>query len=267
MFTKFEKLITLILDNLFDFATIVVAGILVIRYQIVPPTQSDLPEITIWVLAILGLMAVSGIWERNRRLSRIEEVGKETREFAKQYVNGVIPASRFFIQQKLHQLPDEVFLSSQTIDIEGITLSRATREYLNIFQERLRTGANIRIIICDPQDNEVVNQMSLRLAGDFPSSYWKERLGEVELYAREIAQYPHKPGTIQIGFLPYIPAFGLINIDAQKQQGVCYVEVYHHKSRSPEPVFKIHNTDDPAWHQLFARQFEILWASCRTEDI
>lgn len=267
MINRFEKFITLILDNLFDFATIVVAGILVIRYQINPPTQTDLPEITTWVLAVLGLMAVSGIWERNRKLSRMEKVGKETMEYAKQYVSGVIPASRFFAQQKLHQLSDKVFSSSQSIDIGGIILGRTIREYVNVLQERAKAGATIRVMICDPKNSEVVNQIALRLEGDFPPSYWKERLEGVELYVKEIAKSPHKRGAIQIGFLPYLPAFGLINIDTQKPDGLSYVEMYHHKTAETGPVFIIHKMNDAVWHQFFAKQFEILWASCRTETL
>lgn len=267
MLNRFEKFIVLLLDNLFDFATIIIAGVLVIRYQITSPTQSDLPEITTWILAVLALMAVSGVWERNRSLSRIEKVGQETREFAKQYVDGVIPASRFFINQKLHQLPDNVFSSAQTIDIGGIILGRTIREYMNVFQERLQAGANLRIMICDPQNDQVIDQVALRLEGELPPSYWKERLEGVLLYVKEIAKFPHKPGSIQIGYLPYLPAFGLINIDMQKPEGLCYIEMYHHKSPEAGPGFKIQKANDPTWHQFFAKQFEILWESCRTESL
>lgn len=267
MNSRFEKLIPFVLDNLFDVATIIVAGALVVRYQISAPTQSDIPEIATWVLAVLGLMAVSGIWERNRRLSRIEKVGEETKEFAKQYVNGVIPANRFFVHQKLHQLSDNAFLSSQTIDVAGITLARTTREYMSVYKHLLGTGTKVRIIICDSKNPEVVNQIALRNEGDFPPSFWKERLLGVESSLGEIAKVPHKRGAMKVGFLPYVPAFGLLSIDAHKPQGLCYVEIYHHKTPDPCPAFEIHRANDPTWHEFFAQQFEILWASCRIETL
>jgi len=58
-----QKILVTTLDNLFDLATIVVAAILVVRYQLTPPLQQDVPDIIVGILAVLGLMAVSGLWE------------------------------------------------------------------------------------------------------------------------------------------------------------------------------------------------------------
>ena len=265
-----QKILVTTLDNLFDLATIVVAAILVVRYQLTPPLQQDVPDIIVGILAVLGLMAVSGLWERNRKLKRMERAIQETKEMVQQHLSDVVPAQKFFIQQKLHQLPDTIFEHATTIDIGGIVLGRTIREYTEVLRRRLRAGAEIRIMICDPDNSEVTHQMTLRLEEGFTADYWKERLESTLLYIKSIAtssasvgENRVSQGSIKAGLLSFIPSFGMICLDRDSPHGVCYVEIYHHKSLSYGPAFVIYKEDDPVWYQFFVRQFDKLWNSAR----
>ena len=57
-----------ILENLPDLITILVAAVLVVRYLVRPPASADIAEILTWILAVLALLALSALWERNRRM-------------------------------------------------------------------------------------------------------------------------------------------------------------------------------------------------------
>ena len=266
-----QKVLETILDNLFDFATIVVAAILVVRYQLTPPSPQDVPDIIVGVLGVLGLMAVSGLWERNRKLRRIERTAQETMELVYKHLSGVIPAQKFFISQKLHQLPETAFLQATTIEIEGIVLGRTIREYTDVLQRRFRAGAKIRVMICDPENEEVTHQMTLRLEEGFTSNYWKDRLKGTLLYIKSIATpaegESEGKGSVEAGLLPFIPSFGMICFDRDFPQGVCYVEIYHHKSLSYGPAFVIYKEKDPIWFEFFVQQFDKLWDSARIVSI
>lgn len=146
--SRFQRFVEYLLDNLFDIVTIVVAGYLVIRHQIQPFAPSDIAELATWILAVLGLIAVSGLWDRNRRLHRIEKLSEESRDLVLRRLSGKVHAADFFLAER--QLSDKIFASAATIFLSGITLTRTTREYMYILSQRLVAGAYIRIIIVDP---------------------------------------------------------------------------------------------------------------------
>lgn len=95
--SRFQKSVEFLLDNLFDISTIFVAGYLVIRHQIKPFTSSDVGELATWILAVLGLIAVSGLWDRNRRLHRIEKLSQEVRELVLRHLRWENSCWRFLL--------------------------------------------------------------------------------------------------------------------------------------------------------------------------
>jgi len=98
--SRFQVFVEWLLDNLFDIVTILVAGFLVARYQLRPPTLADITEIATWILGVLGLLAVSGLWERNRRLHRIERLSEEGRNLTLRYLSKRAYASDFFLAER-----------------------------------------------------------------------------------------------------------------------------------------------------------------------
>jgi len=266
--SRLQVFVEYLLDNLFDVATIVVAGYLVIRYQIKPlvsPSIDDIANLATWILAVLGLIAVSGLWDRNRRLNRIEKVSEESRDLIQNRISGKVRVSDFFLSER--QISDQTFAQANTIYIAGVTLTRTTREYMYILGQRLAAGAYVRIIIADPTKESALHEFALRSMGDTTAEYWRTRLQTVETVIDAIAKTPESKGKLEIGYLPYMPSFGLVITDPNTSHGFCYVELYHHKSAEPNPAFLIRTTEDPHWYQFFLRQYEILWNSCRIEKL
>ncbi|GAB4578411.1 MAG: hypothetical protein Fur0022_11460 [Anaerolineales bacterium] len=94
--SRLQEFVEWLLDNIFDIVTVLVAILLVGKYQITPPTSNDIAEIATWILGVLGLLAISGLWERNRRLHRIEKLSEEGRNLALRYASRRVYASEFF---------------------------------------------------------------------------------------------------------------------------------------------------------------------------
>lgn len=262
-YQRLQKVIDFVLDNLFDIVTIGVAGYLIIRHEIRPFTPDDISELAVWILALLGLIAVSGLWDRHRRLRRIEKLLEESHALILRRISEKAYADDFFVSGK--RLTDEFFSSATTIFLAGITLTRTTREFMHILGQRLVAGAHIRIIIIDQTKDSVMEVMAHRSMGNTTPEYWRTRMQTVEAVIEAIANTPGAKGKLEVGYLPYIPSFSLILIDPDASHAVCHVELYHHKSAEPNPAFEIRASDDPLWYQFFRRQYDILWNSCRIE--
>ncbi|MBK9926635.1 MAG: hypothetical protein IPP66_15270 [Anaerolineales bacterium] len=262
--TKMRAAFEYILDNLFDVVTVLIAGYIVIRHQVRPFLASDIAELATWILAVLGLIAVSGIWERNRRLTRIEKLSEESRDLVLRRLSGRARSSDFFISGK--SISDSTFASAMNIFVSGMTLTRTTREYMEPWGQRLIAGANIRLMILDSSKEDLLGELVLRSAGTTNIEYWRNRLQTVETLVEIIAKTQGSKGKLELGRLPFIPSFGFTMIDPDEYHGICYVELYHHKSAKPNPTFELVASKDPDWYKFFREQYEILWDSCRIQS-
>lgn len=233
---RFQILVEWILDNIFDIVTIILAVFLVVRYQLYPPTPDDIAGLATWILGVLGLIAVSGLWERNRRLHRIEKLAEEGRNLATRYLSKKVYASDFFLSER--RLSARDLSSANTIYFVGKVLSRTVREYMYVLGQRLSAGATIRFIILDPESDSLLQQAVLQ-SFDAPLEFWRDTLKTTETVVEAIAKVPNRKGVIEIGYLPYIPSFGMALIDPDQMHGLCFVEVYQHRSSEPHPTFEI----------------------------
>jgi hypothetical protein len=261
---KLRAFVEYLLDNLFDIITIIMAGYLVARGQLRPFTNEDIPELATWILAVLGLIAVSGLWDRNRRMDRIEKLSEESRNLTVRYLGGKIHADDFF--QAEHEIPNSVLASANNIFFVGVTLSGTATEYASILRQRLVSGAKIRIVIVEPTD-AVLEDLKLRSWAKVEPTYYPDRLRSVESQFEYIVQESTGKGKLELGHLPFHPSFGLVMVDPDQPHGVCYVTIYPHKLTGPRPSFEVRASDDPMWYNFFRKQFDILWSSCRVETL
>ncbi|MCC6298322.1 MAG: hypothetical protein IT314_03420 [Anaerolineales bacterium] len=258
--SRLQEFVEWLLDNVFDIATILVAGFLVARYQITSPTPDDIPAIVTWILGVLGLIAVSGLWERNRRLHRIEKLSEEGRNLSLRYLSRRTYASDFFLSER--RLTAKDFSSANTIYFVGMVLSRTTREFMYVLGQRLVAGAKIRFVVLDFESEMVLQQAYLQ-SFNAPIEFWRDNLKTTETVIEAIAKTSNSKGTVELGYLPYVPSFGITLIDPDQAHGTCFVELYQHRSAEPHPTFEVRATDDPHWYKFFQGQFDRLWESCR----
>lgn len=264
--SRLRTLLEYLLDNLFDVATIVVAGYLVVRHQIQPFAPNDFAELANWILAVLGLVAVSGLWERNRRLHRIEKLSEESRNLIFRRFSGKVQAEDFFVSER--RLSDKTLASANVVFLSGITLTRTMREHMHVLSQRLAAGAYIRVIVVDPTVDPVLEELVLRSkVGDTTAGFWRSSLEATQAIVEAVATTPGGKGRLEIGYLPYIPSFGLAMIDPDEQHGSCLIELYHHRSAEPKATFELLASDDSHWYGFFRRQYETLWNSCRVEQL
>lgn len=154
---------------------------------------------------------------------------------------------------------EDRFSRAKHIEISGAVLSRTLRDYRAVLEDRLRAGASIRIILMDPKST-APDQAVLRSKGISDRQFYLdtlrptiERVGVLG----EISEH------IELGLVPYKPAYGMILIDPDEAHGSIIVEMYPHHSDSFAPTFELFPVQDPHWHRFFRTQFISVWERCR----
>ena len=241
-------------QNLDIYITIIIAIVVSVLgiFQV-----TDLSVIISAVLATLALVSISLLVNRREN----DEIQKA---ISKIETKGVL-AENFLTREDELQLPEKDFTSANTIFLSGISLTRTIRKYEHILDQRLATGASIRIIIVDPTLDSIVEEIALRSDGTVGS--WRSRLQAAQQAIHSIPKIRGNKGKLEIGYLPYTPSFGIVLIDPYEPHGFCFVELYHHEKHVPSPAFKLRASDDPKWYEFFREQYEILWKRCSVEQL
>lgn len=253
-----KKLFIAIKDNLdltSDIVSIAIAVFLIVRYQTIIPKPDD-SELLIGIMGILATIALSGIIEKRSRLSRIEDKVLEVGDLIDKKVINKVRADEFF--SRGNKIKSDFFNSAENIGISGITLSNTSSEFSHILGQRLKAGANIRIILLGSSVSPL-EQIVKRSWGETTPEYYKNRLENTTELLRIVENNNKSKGKLQIGYLPYVPSFGITLVDADSKLGAMYVEIYHHNSDEPSPSFYLTNNSDPYWFKFFSDQFEIMW--------
>ncbi len=214
----------------------------------------------------MGLLAISEIVERYRKLDKIEKTTNVIATALQSRVGEQPPASLFFQPEKI-KLTDDI-RKSKTIYMSGINLASILEaEYFEIFNS-LRENATLKLLLVEPEspafyssinkgsepiDVEVQN---LRLLAAYKNI---EALQNLLQENRE--KFPEQTGTFDIRTInSYAPSFGLLIFDPEKKHGKVVVIVYPHKSgyKMP-PRFILTPQRDGDWYKYFVSQFEEMW--------
>ena len=253
-----------LLDNVFDILTIAASGYIFLRQQFKPYDSGDIALLATWIVALLGLIAVSGLWQQHRRLKSLEKLSQETHDLVFRRLSGPALSQDFF-------WPDGKAITTQDLTqahdiyVVGMVLGRAVRNHMSTFSDRLVAGANLRFILLDWQNTALMDVMPKRSFGSHPREWWQERIRQLEGYIQDIPASDNNTGTLKIGYLPYFPSFGMWLIDPDKPYGKIHVEIYHHRTPEMDATFSLSAMKDAYWYVFFRKQFDILWQSCEEQ--
>ena len=165
----------------------------------------------------------------------------------------------FFIKKPSN---DEFIEKFQTVDLCGVTLASTIDVNLDMFRDSIRNGSNLRILVMELND-DTLKAASNRSEQD-DKQYYKKKLESTILNINYLNNNSHSAssdfkGTIQVGFLPYPPSFG-IKIFKNNEDGVCIVEQFsHHVDWGNPPIFLLDYNNDSEWFNYFQNQFDAMW--------
>jgi len=255
-----------LLDNATVLATVFYASYLIYRREVYKANITTDDLIT-GVLAVLGLLAISEIIERYRKLANIERLSNKAVTLLESQFADRPSAIAFF--EKMPPL-DPFVQASTSIDLCGFTLTSTINKQFSSIRERLKDGANVRLLISEP-DSLALQMASLRSEDPDEGIYFGKRLAatiqDIEYLHKTWREYQpsgkSKKGHLEVRLLPYAPSFSILVFNGNQPQGKVIVELYAHKTFMETAVFTLNSQKDGNWYEYFISQFEVMWKDAK----
>lgn len=207
------------------------------------------------VLATLALLAGGMLVSRRQ----VAELTAEVRARGR----GEVSAADFLGTDKPGLV--EQVRTAEDIRIVGVTLSRTMRNLVDELQRRAVAGAVVKVALLDPAGSAPEEAARRSTIPDRAEMYRNRLRSSVDLL-RELAETPGVEGRVEVRFLGFVPAFGLLLLDPQQPGGRIHVDIYSHSSASGDAVFTVLPHREDLWFRHFRTEFDSVWEHGRPAD-
>lgn len=265
--SKTRRVLRPITDVIEEIVSILLITVLLVYAWLVDrAVLQNVPLLLGSAISILILIAISNLRDRLYRFRRIQETVEQTRRAVlESTIYQVAGADEFFGGRD--ESYGDLLSTASSIAISGITLSGTVQTYRATLRERLEAGARIRLLIIDPTSEDVLKQIVSRSWSSVATpDYYRGSLGFISELIENIGNTPKATGSLEIGYLPFVPSFGVMLVNPKEKNGAGFVEIYHHLT-DKSPGFRISTGGDPQTFQLYRQQFELMWKASRTKRI
>ena len=159
--SKFYAVLDFVLENMFDLIAVGVSAYLVTRHALTPFGPNDIADLATWILALLGLIAISGLWQQHRRLRSIEITSAKTHNLVTSLFEAINSTRKGVMAIQDKYTYDPKFWRSlleesvYELDLLGHALTAWSEEpYKESFSRHLKNMASsngiVRIIVMKP---------------------------------------------------------------------------------------------------------------------
>jgi hypothetical protein len=258
-------IINFVIDNLSAIVTLGFATYVIYRQEFSQFSFSTNDLLTA-ILGVLGLLTVSEIIERYRKLHKIEKTTDLIAAAIQSRVGEQPPASLFFLPEKL-KLTDDI-RKSKTMYMCGINLASILEsEYFEIFNS-LREKATLKLLLVEPESPafySAINKGQEPIDKEVQSSRLLAAYKNIEslqkLLRENREKFPNQTGILEVRMISsYSPSFGLLIFDPEKAHGKVVVIIHPHKSGyKMNPRFVLTPNRDGDWYKYFVSQFDEMW--------
>jgi hypothetical protein len=152
------------------------------------------------------------------------------------------------------------------IRILGVTLGRTVRNHHAALQQRLEAGATVHIALIAPHAATVAEAARRSTVADHPEVFEHRLRPTLDLLDDLAERAASGPGRLEVRLLDFVPAFGLVAVDAGTPHGQVRVDIYSHRCGTPEPMLPLHADRDVRWFRHFVAEFDRVWAAGRPYD-
>jgi hypothetical protein len=265
---KLKDVLRWALDVIEDLVSIAIAAALLIYGWLVDQeVVKNTPLVLSTIIGILIIMAIGNLRDRRNRFRQMQETVEQTlQEVEGNKIYEVAGADKFFSEGR-HEFHNKMIPIASSIAISGITLSGTVGRILDPLKDRLRAGAQVRVMMLDSTADDALRQLV--------KCSWSKK-AKVEKYVamlenssdllKDIGSESGLVGSFEIGYLPFVPSVGITLIESEHKSDTALVEI-HHQLRKCSRGFQVDSSEDPESFQLYREQFELMWKECRTEKI
>lgn len=279
---KVRRYVDLIRNNITPFVTVMISLYVLVRGQVEAYGANDIPVLLSFVVGLLGLNALEGLIDRKNRLVEISSGVTATREATSTASEELVTLRNDIRELRLSldalhvnatatqllsdgiEIPREAFQRARKIYWSGVTLRVSLRQYLFDLEKALSHDADLTFLIIDPAVEHLKSELAIREGSKY------EHVGSVldstQLNFQLLAKHLPRQGFFRLGMHQVFPTYGLIILNPDDEDGVCYVEMYHPNNRR-RAVFVVHATADASWFRFFVEQFDAMLTKCRYYDV
>jgi hypothetical protein len=153
--------------------------------------------------------------------------------------------------------------AADDIRVLGVTLARTIRNHYAALEQRLAAGATVRIALIAPRAETVAEAARRSTIAGNPAIFEHRLRPTLDLLDDLTESAAAGPGRIEVRLLDFVPAFGLVAVDADTPHGQVRVDIYSHHSGTTEPTLPLYADHDVRWFRHFVAEFDRVWAAGR----
>jgi hypothetical protein len=264
---KVRAFFRVIFTHLGDIGGIVIAVVIVaksVQHHLAP---EDIPNLIAWQIGAFALVILNRFIEA----APISAVASDIRDLSKVVAELQVPSYAAAFLSLHDPLTDTDFDGAEDIWLVGITLSRTLGTYGTHLRERVRAGANIRILTVDDEDPDILSEYDKRYINEDAKPGTGRQLLSARLQNANTAidvirgaVTENARGSLVVGKMKLYPPYGLRIFNPGQPMGRCYGEMYHHKEYGRQAHFTLHPTDKD-WYSFFIDQFKAMWKTAETK--
>jgi hypothetical protein len=255
--------IEFVIDNIPVLATLGTAAYIIFR-QSNSATRLSTDDLITAILGVLGLLALSELVERYHKLNAIDKTTKQVWKLIQHRLTDRPSALTFF-----HKLPDfdNYVQGAKQVDLCGVTLTSTINRQLSNLREQLTLGANIRILVIEPDSAAL--EMAESRTEEPSSNYYRAKLDTtfqdlIYLHQVQAKLGQAAKGSFEVRLMPYAPSFAIYSFDKHQSTAKLVVEIYPHITGwGDTPVFDLLPGRDGKWNEYFIEQFEHMWEKAK----
>lgn len=139
----------------------------------------------------------------------------------------------------------------------GPILLRTTRNYYPYYEERLRQGAEIKVLVVNPQHISA-DIIAIRPYADIDIERTKrDMLATLQSWERLKSS---TNGNVEIRTIDYPVSYGGYFFDTENHAGNIYLRYYPYKMRDMDRPRLILGASDSYWFDFYKREAQLLWS-------
>lgn len=251
---KFKKILRgiflIMVEYITLFFTIISSAYIVITSQYIKYSRDDL---LFWIISLLGLIAMAIAAEKYFILGSMEK----HIEVIQKKIEGDEPSldQLLFRRKDLDALEDRL-RDATNIIITGGSLSRLSDEYYGFFEQKLKEGCKLEVILVRP-NCEAANQLYLNTVYETT---------DIQTYNRKITESLNQfdklkksfPKSVFIRLSELTPPYSIIGKNIENEDAFIQVELYSYAVPTRDRVEFTVTANDVNTMSFFKKQIDIL---------
>lgn len=227
--------------------------------------------ITIFIAALVSGLGVLGIVDTKIVMSALLAIAallsyslltnRKSSESVRDIVNEIKSlddiSERFFHQKYDRNIIKEKIETANSIFMLGINFSRTIDLFKEEFKIALSNGANIKIIMIEPESSAAKMAEFRNVDADYEKVNNQLRLNIATL---ENLATQNLSGVLELSLINYLPPYNIIAINPKSKNGSMAVRLLSFRYRNDKrPSFDLDARSNSYWFSFFVEQFEKIW--------